>query len=50
MDTILLDTHVVFAHPLLVMTQPTESADLHARPTRFGMLLLDHADAFQVTT
>ena len=32
------------------MIQSTESADLPARPTKFGMPPLDHADAFQDTT
>jgi len=50
MDIILLDTHAVFAHLLLAMIQSTESADLHARLTKFGMPPLDHADAFQDTT
>lgn len=50
MDIILLDTHAVFAHLLLPMIQSTESADLHARPTKFGMPPLDHADAFLDTT
>ena len=32
------------------MIQPTESADLHARLTKFGTPPSDHADAFQDTT
>ena len=50
MDIILSDTHVVFAHLPLAMIQPTESAELHAKPTKSGMPPLDHADAFQDTT
>ncbi len=47
MDFTLLDTHVVFAHLPYLIIQPTESVELLAKQTKFGMLPLDHADAFQ---
>ncbi len=50
LDIILLDTHVEFALLLLLMIQFTVSAEVDARPTKFGMLPFVPADAFLVTT
>jgi hypothetical protein len=50
LDTILSDIHAEFAHLPLLMIQYTVSAEVDARPTKFGMLPFVPADAFLVTT
>jgi hypothetical protein len=50
LDTIFSDIHAEFVYLPLLMIQYTVSAEVDARPTKFGMLPFVPADAFLVTT